>query len=206
MPARTHLALALTVCATALASSRAAVGPAPEQLLRDASLALQHPDAAFEAFTSAFGKSYTFGEAQRRYRVFVDNLRSAVASDSGAGVEHGVNQFSDMTWADFSRTVLMPKRPYPEAAADLLKPTNAAAPDAVDWRTKGAVTGVKDQGTVGTCWAFSTTGNVEGAPSPRPPAAGARAHVPARPALPCRPVVLEARRAGAPVRGVSDRL
>jgi len=76
-----------------------------------------------------------------------------------------MNQFADLTSEEFGQLYLgtIMNASNIVQGIDVFIPSFGELADAVDWRTKGVVTGIKNQGQCGSCWAFSTTGSVEGA-------------------------------------------
>lgn len=121
----------------------------------------------WEAWKSLFGKSYpTDAEEKLRSEHFAATLafvkqHNAEADAGRQSFRTGVNIFSDLSKEEFRAqyldTAYTPKRMAPERVLDA-----TAAPSTVDWRSKGAVTPVKNQGSCGSCWSFSTTGSLEG--------------------------------------------
>ncbi|KAL5845203.1 hypothetical protein ACOSQ4_011161 [Xanthoceras sorbifolium] len=76
---------------------------------------------------------------------------------------HGVTKFSDLTSSEFRSKYLRLNGQIQlskHLKTDPILPTDNL-PTTFDWRDDGAVTGVKDQGSCGACWAFISIATLE---------------------------------------------
>jgi len=123
----------------------------------------------FEQFLERFHKKYeSLEDLEHRFQVFRDNLRTIFEhnTDSRNNFTLGINQFADLTPGEFQAQYIggLSKDFKLGSKCTPFKPTGAdSIPASIDWRTKNAVTPVKDQGQCGSCWSFSATGAMEGA-------------------------------------------
>ncbi|GKC60724.1 low-temperature-induced cysteine proteinase-like protein [Tanacetum coccineum] len=127
-------------------------------------------NAMYEAWLVKHGKFYNaINEKENRFQIFKDNLRYIDEHNSGDhSYKLGLNKFADLTNDEYKLTYTGAKTIDSKRKANGVKKSDRysvrsgdALPESVDWRTTGAVAPVKDQGSCGSCWAFSTIGSVE---------------------------------------------
>lgn len=124
--------------------------------------------AMYESWLVKHGKFYnTFGEKENRFRIFRDNLRYIEEHNSGDhSYKLGLNQFADLTSGElrlgFTRASPKPESDKVETSDRYSPLSSDVLPDSVDWRTKGAVSPVKNEGLCRSSWAFAAIGAVEG--------------------------------------------
>jgi cathepsin L len=159
-----HKAAVAGLGAAAALTGAALMYKAPSGVKLFADDKLSGEDYKFMAYVSEYGKSYgTVAEFMFRKEQFVTRHNEIEAFNADANNTHtvGHNLFSDKTFAEMKKLNGYIAAPLRESTAVQLDESNLA--DSVDWRSKNAVTPVKNQAQCGSCWAFSTTGAVEGA-------------------------------------------
>lgn len=128
-------------------------------------------NAIYESWLVKHGKFYNaIGEKDNRFQIFKDNLKY-IDQHNAAGdrsFKLGLNKFADLTVDEYRLKYVGGKKKSGRKVTGKVKSdryvvkSGDVLPESVDWRTKGAVAPVKDQGNCGSCWAFSTIGSVEG--------------------------------------------
>ncbi|XP_044496368.1 senescence-specific cysteine protease SAG39-like [Mangifera indica] len=128
--------------------------------LPEASLIEKH-----ELWMAQYGLVYKdSAEKAMRFKIFKENLEYVESVNSeGRPYKLGLNAFADLTNEEFRASKNGYKRSLISSGTKSFRYENVTAvPSTMDWRKKGAVTPVKDQGQCGCCWAFSAVAATEG--------------------------------------------
>lgn len=119
----------------------------------------------FINFISEHHRSYgTKEEYEYRLNLFTTAYKTVQEHNAnGNSYTLAINKFADMSSYEFKQML-----GYKASMKGKSTPTfhlfgEETIPNAVDWVAAGAVTGVKNQGSCGSCWAFSAIGATEGA-------------------------------------------
>ena len=116
-------------------------------------------------------KFYTGDEYQFRLGIFLSNVRyfREYNRRSGLTFRLGVNKFSCHTFTEYKSLLGVLERSNSRSSQKVRYPSQKvsklpkAIPDFIDWREQGLVNPVRDQGSCGSCWAFSAVAASESA-------------------------------------------
>ena len=99
-----------------------------------------------------------------RFKIFAKNLdKIREINAQNKSYYLGLTGLTDLTQEEYKQFYLNKELKSAKQTSTLpFTHANVEAVDKIDWRDKGAVTPVKNQGMCGSCWAFSSTGSMEG--------------------------------------------
>jgi len=120
----------------------------------------------FFDYIISFGKRYVDNsEFGIRYSNFRKSLEIVRAHNSKNEISYtmGINQFSDWNQQEIDIFLTLKVDNNEEGVKNYAPKSGVSAPTSVDWRTQGVLNPIKDQGSCGSCWAFSAIGAFEAA-------------------------------------------
>jgi len=119
----------------------------------------------FAVWAAAHGKVYNGDEAVKRESIYNANVVEIQKhNDLGLSWTMDVNEFADLTEDEFvTQYTGLKGAPVLDDTFLGVHEETEALEDAVDWVSKGALNPIKNQGSCGSCWAFSTVGTLESA-------------------------------------------
>ena len=127
-------------------------------------------ELVFLDFMDKYSKAYKNNEEYiKKKEIFLQNLENIQNFNSNPHktMTLAINHLGDLHPDEFRKMYLNSIDPTKSSVHNLddrpPSPQKASLPKTVDWRSKGKVTPVKDQGQCGSCWTFAAAGAIEGA-------------------------------------------